>query len=100
MPFSFPTQATLCQAFSSHHPLTRATSQKNETAPTKRTFFPAWSVTEDAKSKVGQLGEEAAKEYEKVSAKAQEKAGKIELYSAKYYAACTFGGLLACVGLP
>lgn len=46
---------------------------------------------------MGQLSDEAVKEYEKASAKAQEKAGKIELYSAKYYAACTFGGLLACV---
>jgi solute carrier family 25 phosphate transporter 3 len=34
-----------------------------------------------------------------MSEKAQAKAGGIELYSAKYYAACTVGGILACVRL-
>ena len=38
----------------------------------------------------------AQEEFEKASQKAQEKAGHIELYSPKYYAACTFGGLMAC----
>jgi solute carrier family 25 (mitochondrial phosphate transporter), member 3 len=37
------------------------------------------------------------KEFSKASNAAQAKAGKIELYSAKYYAACTFGGIMACV---
>ena len=44
-----------------------------------------------------ELSDAAAAEYQKASATAQAKAGKIELYSAKYYAACTFGGLMACV---
>ncbi|KAL9058371.1 MAG: hypothetical protein Q9162_001826 [Coniocarpon cinnabarinum] len=38
----------------------------------------------------------AQQEFDKVSQKAQQKTGKIELYSGQYYAACTFGGLLAC----
>lgn len=48
------------------------------------------------KEKAQELSAEAAKEYEKASKKAQAKAGSIELYSGKYYAACTVGGILAC----
>lgn len=58
--------------------------------------YSAWSVADDAKAKTVQLSAEAQKEFEKASIKAQAAAGKIELYSAKYYAACTFGGLMAC----
>lgn len=46
--------------------------------------------------KAQKLSDAAVQEFEKASTKAQEKAGKIELYSPKYYAACTFGGLMAC----
>lgn len=59
-------------------------------------LFPTWSVADDAKAKTKALSAEAIREFEKASAKAQAKTGKIELYSAKYYAACTFGGLMAC----
>jgi solute carrier family 25 (mitochondrial phosphate transporter), member 3 len=62
-------------------------------------LYGAYSVVDDAKSKTKQLGAEATKEFERASAAAQAKAGTIELYSGKYYAACTFGGLLACVSL-
>jgi solute carrier family 25 phosphate transporter 3 len=51
------------------------------------------------KSKAAQVSDQAVKEYEKASAKAQQKVGKIEMFSAKYYAACTFGGLMACVSI-
>jgi solute carrier family 25 phosphate transporter 3 len=54
-------------------------------------------MVDEASKKTQKLSHEAAKEFEKVSAKAQAKAGKIELYSKEYYAACTFGGMLACV---
>ena len=64
-------------------------------------LYPAYSVVEDAKSKTKQLSAEATKEFEKASAKAQAavagNSGKIELYSGTYYAACTFGGMMACV---
>jgi len=50
------------------------------------------SVSERA----NKLSEEASQELAKASAKAQKKVGGIELYSPKYYAACTLGGLLAC----
>lgn len=54
-------------------------------------------MVEDAKDKASKLSAEATKEFEKASSAAQAKTGKIELYSGKFYAACTFGGLLACV---
>ncbi|KAK1769980.1 mitochondrial carrier [Phialemonium atrogriseum] len=59
-------------------------------------LYSAYSVVDDAKNKAQKLSNEAAKEFEVASQKAQQKAGKIELFSGKYYAACTFGGLLAC----
>lgn len=62
-------------------------------------LFGAFSVVEDAKDKAQKLSAEATKEFEKASAAAQSKTGKIELYSGRYYAACTFGGLMACVSV-
>jgi len=37
-----------------------------------------------------------AKQFDKASQTAQAKVGGIELFSAKYYGTCTFGGLVAC----
>ncbi|KAK1988758.1 mitochondrial carrier domain-containing protein [Colletotrichum cereale] len=60
-------------------------------------LYGAFSTVDDVKGKTKQLSAEAAAEFDKASAKAQSAAGgKIELYSGKYYAACTVGGLLAC----
>ncbi|EFQ26553.1 hypothetical protein CGRA01v4_05717 [Colletotrichum graminicola] len=60
-------------------------------------LYGAFSTVDDVKGKAKQLSAEAAAEFDKASAKAQSAAGgKIELYSGKYYAACTVGGLLAC----
>ncbi|KAF2674937.1 mitochondrial phosphate carrier protein 2 [Microthyrium microscopicum] len=58
--------------------------------------YSAWSVGDDVKAKAAQVGDAAAKEYSKASAIAQNKTGAIEMYSPKFYAACTFGGLVAC----
>ena len=60
----------------------------------------AFSAAEDAKGKAQALSAEAQREIQKASSAARAKTGEIELYSAKYYAACTFGGLIACVGIP
>ena len=87
------------------HVLTTPTNNGQQQLPQhKRTpyqartdIYPAWSVVDDAKNKANALSAEATKEFEKANAKAQAKTGQIELYSANYYAACTFGGLLACV---
>ena len=105
MPLLFPTQNTLPDVF---HPRIWGTSAVSQSKPSNgaslkqnsssnHNLYTAWSVVDDAKNKANALSAEATKEFEKASAKAQAKAGHIELYSAKYYAACTFGGLLACV---
>lgn len=95
MPFLFPTQAALSEVFAPQFPLSRPKAQAQQ-HPLKRPIFSAWSTVDDVKAKAGQLSDEAVKEFEKASSKAQAKAGAIELYSAKYYAACTVGGILAC----
>ncbi|KAK7419318.1 Cu/Pi carrier [Neonectria magnoliae] len=59
-------------------------------------LYSAYSVVDDAKDKAKKLSAEATREFEQASSKAQAKTGHIELYSGRYYAACTFGGLLAC----
>lgn len=109
MSLLFPSQNTLHNAFHPAVPFGRytATPQPRSSALNQNAtplqaqpeLYSAWSVVDDAKVKAEQLSAEASKEFEKASAKAQAKAGHIELYSAKYYAACTFGGLLACVSI-
>jgi solute carrier family 25 phosphate transporter 3 len=59
--------------------------------------YSAWSVKDDIKAKAVNAEEAAVQKFEKSSTAAQQKVGAIELYSAKYYAACTFGGMVACV---
>ncbi|KAJ5624214.1 mitochondrial carrier [Penicillium lagena] len=89
--------------FAQHHPLGRLGPQKQEQHPRpaqpaqpRREPFPAWSAIEETKKKADAFAKEAAREYDVASKKAQEKAGKIEPWSAKYYAACTMGGMMAC----
>ncbi|PHH65462.1 hypothetical protein CDD81_2242 [Ophiocordyceps australis] len=59
-------------------------------------LYGAYSVVEEAKDKASKIGSKATLEFEKASSAAQARTGKIELYSPQYYAACTFGGLMAC----
>jgi solute carrier family 25 (mitochondrial phosphate transporter), member 3 len=100
MPLVFPAQNTLCEVFGASSPFSRPKPKTPiREHPLKRPIFSAWSAVDTIKDKAGDLGSEAARELEKASSKAQGAAGPIELYSAKYYAACTIGGLLACVGL-
>jgi hypothetical protein len=101
MPTLFPTQSCLNEVFASQSPFSRpAPKGRSSEYPLKRPIFSAWSVAESAKAKAGKLTDAAVDKYEKASAKAQSKTGKIELYSGKYYAACTVGGILACVSSP
>ena len=97
-----PSSSTVNQVFSCRHPLTAAKSQESTPKPVHlrptRPQFSIWSVAEDAKSKANALSAEAQREIQKASAAAQAKTGQIELYSAKFYAVATFGGLVACVG--
>ena len=100
MPIVLPSQAALSAAFS---PVTSYGRPKTQTPKTglraRESLYSAWSVADDAKAKTNQLSDAAVQEFEKASSKAQSAAGKIELYSPKFYAACTFGGLLACVSM-
>lgn len=92
----FPSSAAIAQAMMPTSAYYKPTPEPTP-HPQKRPIFSAWSAADTVKDKAAELGAEAQKEYEKASAKAQAKAGKIELYSGKYYAACTVGGILACV---
>lgn len=65
--------------------------------PKRSEPFPAWSAIDDAKHKADALAKEAVREYDVASKKAQSKTGKIEPWTPKYYAACVFGGMMACV---
>ena len=100
----FPNSSVVNQVFSCRHPLTATRSQEAIPKPlhssTAEPQFSIWSVAEDAKSKANALSAEAQREIQKASAAAQAKTGQIELYSAKFYGVATFGGLIACVGIP
>ncbi|KAE9986329.1 hypothetical protein EG327_004376, partial [Venturia inaequalis] len=100
MPIAFPGTGVLYSSFSSSNPVTIL---QQKTQPPLRSKYEArselygtWSVSEDARAKANQLSNKAVNEFDKASAAAQAKTGQIEMYSPKFYAACTFGGLLAC----
>lgn len=65
--------------------------------PQRPAPFPAWSAIDDAKQKADVFAKEAAREFDVASKTAQSKTGKIEPWTPKYYAACIFGGMMACV---
>ncbi|KAG6032055.1 hypothetical protein E4U19_007760 [Claviceps sp. Clav32 group G5] len=89
----FPRPETLQGSI--YSPLERKAS-KTTPWQARTEFYGAHSMVEDAESKAKKLGAGASKKLDKASSATQAKAGHIELYSGKYYAACTFGGLLAC----
>jgi solute carrier family 25 phosphate transporter 3 len=97
----FPNSDALHNTFGS--PYSRVRSQGKPSAggatpyQARPELYPAYSVIDDAKNKAQKLSAEATKEFEAASQKAQSKAGHIELFSGKYYAACTIGGMMACV---
>ncbi|KAF1992627.1 mitochondrial phosphate carrier protein [Aulographum hederae CBS 113979] len=100
MPIIFPSHAAMREAVAPTSPFAQ---RKADPVPAPRSKYAAreglyssWSAVDDVKDKAGQLSGAAVKEFEKASATAQAKAGTIEMFSAKYYAACTFGGLMAC----
>ncbi|KAI5366726.1 putative mitochondrial phosphate carrier protein Pic2/Mir1 [Septoria linicola] len=91
MPSLFPSASALSATFGQASPY-QAKPQRKDISH----LYTAWDVTEDAKNQAAKLSDAASAEIAKASNIAQEKTGKIELYSGKYYAACTFGGLMAC----
>lgn len=99
MPLLFPTQGTLSDAFSAKLPFGQAESlpqSNNVASPADR--YSIWSPSEDIKNKAGALSDQAASELRRSSQAVQARTGQIELHSAKYYATCTLGGIIACVG--
>jgi len=100
MPIGLPTSNTLRDTFAPSRPINALRPQTHEPLRSKyearSELYSAWSVADDAKDKASKLSDAAVKEFEKASATAQAKTGKIELYSAKFYATCTLGGLAAC----
>ena len=96
-----PSQAALNTIFGACSPLASRRPEQQQLKPrskylARHDLYPVWSAVDDAKNKAHKLSDAAVAEFEKASHKAQDKAGKIELHSAKYYAACTIGGVLAC----
>lgn len=90
-----PSQETLQILFSSKIPRSKSVN------PSHSELFPAWSTTDDIKNDIKdrtvKMGTKLSKDVQKASMAAQKRTGQIELYSGKYFAACTLGGLLACV---
>lgn len=86
----FPAASTLSATFAHASPYRfNTTTTTRSPYQARHELFPSWDVAEDAKNKAGQLSDAAVKEFEKASNAAQSKAGKIELYSGKYYAVRT-----------
>jgi solute carrier family 25 phosphate transporter 3 len=95
MPPFFPSLAAIHNAFAPTAGHMNAQKLAQTTAyEVDTTAYYSYSTVED---KAKQLSNEAVAEIQKASANAQAKVGGIELYSAKYYATCTLGGLMACV---
>lgn len=97
---------SIISTFAAQHPLGVLGKQQSslsdeslQSVSKRREPFPAWSAIDDVKKTADSIAKEAAREYNVASHKAQEKAGKIELWTPKYYAACTIGGMLACVSI-
>jgi solute carrier family 25 (mitochondrial phosphate transporter), member 3 len=97
MPGLYPDSSTLYNARLPTSPIYKPAAPVEH--PQKRPIFSSWSAADTVKNEAQKVASDAAATYEKASNKAQAKVGGIELYSGKYYAACTFGGIIACVGI-
>lgn len=73
-----------------HDPEPSVPSSAVTTATSRRPIFPAWSAVDDVRKTVSH-------DIEVAQARVHDRTGDIELYSPKYYASCTIGGILACV---
>ncbi|KAI0394813.1 mitochondrial phosphate carrier protein [Xylariaceae sp. FL0594] len=98
MPGLFPSQQALQQTFGSQRLRGEARSVPVSSNGTPHQARPelygvAFSIIDDPKNK---LSAEAQKELNKATPAAKARTGQIEMYSGGFYAAATFGGLLAC----
>ncbi|KAK8088369.1 hypothetical protein PG997_003330 [Apiospora hydei] len=89
----FPSHSILQQSFGSPASPRRSQATPYQARPE---LYGAFSVVDDAKNKAKKLSSEAQAEFDKASAATKAKTGQLELYSPGYYAACTFGGMMAC----
>jgi solute carrier family 25 (mitochondrial phosphate transporter), member 3 len=92
MSLLFPTSGALRHCFAPPSPFINRKPEPEVQHP----LFPAYSAVDDAKAKTEEVAAKAGEKYTEASKTAQAKAGKIEMFSPKYYAACTIGGILAC----
>ena len=101
MPSILPTPDILVGAFAQRRSPSNSTQGEAEPrlVPKERPLFPAWSAVDDVKNTAQSVEKGVADEWNKASNKVQAKTGQIEMYSGKYYATCTFGGLMACVNI-
>ncbi|TDZ13060.1 Mitochondrial phosphate carrier protein 3 [Colletotrichum spinosum] len=95
MSFLYPRQDTLKGCFGTSAPASAPATAKPTRYQARPELYGAFSTVDDVKGKAKQLSAEASAEFDKATAKVK-KSSTIELYSGTYYAACTFGGLLAC----
>jgi len=97
MPSLFPNHTVLQQAFSGQQSASAVDKRIATPYQARPELYVAYSVADDANDKANKLSAEAQKEFDKAKGAIKAKAGtKMELYSGSYYAACTFGGLMAC----
>lgn len=94
----FPSLHALQQTFGSRgqgeaSPVATITSKATPRQARPELYSAAFSVIDDPKKK---LSDAAQTEFNKASAATKAKTGQIELYSPGFYAAATFGGLMAC----
>ena len=102
MPSILPSQEVLSGALAPQSSPANSNKGHVDPAPAnkqQRPLFGAWSVIEDVKHAAEKVEKAAAKDFDKASNKVQSKTGHIEPWSAKYYASCTIGGLMACVSI-
>ncbi|KAI6093452.1 mitochondrial phosphate carrier protein [Hypoxylon rubiginosum] len=99
MSYLFPNQHVLHQTLGSPFKPGVRSSPATKATPfqARPELYGAYSVVDDAKNKAQKLSAEAQLEFDKASNKVQATTGKqLELYTPTFYAAATFGGLLAC----
>ncbi|KAI5867076.1 mitochondrial phosphate carrier protein [Durotheca rogersii] len=103
MAYLFPSQHVLQHSLSSPlnpRPLNSRARASPATGATpyqaRPELYGAYSIVDDAKGKAQKLGTGARQGFDKVSEATQASSGTLELYTPTFYAAATFGGLLAC----
>lgn len=83
----YPSPSALSASFAHASPYQLHYQPRQQQKKSIAHLYGSWDAAEDAKNKATQLSDAATAELKKASELAQQKTGKIELYSPKYYAA-------------